>query len=48
MRGIKYFKRGPNISKIIGPGDPKIRGSKYSVTGQHVPTAREDIQTYIQ
>ena len=31
-RGIKYFKRGPNISENIGPGVQKSRGSKYSVT----------------
>ena len=25
-RGINYFRRGPNISEIFGPGDPNIMG----------------------
>ena len=33
-RGINYFRGGPNISEIFGPGGPNIMGSKYSVTVQ--------------
>ena len=32
--GIKYIRRGPNISENIGSGVQKCQGSKYSVTGQ--------------